>query len=139
MATFKAFDEVLITVVEALPEVILRSHGMHHMEVFQKIDDSEAEFPCIVYELLEDVPILELSDDSGMRHAAYALYIISTSSDDLRELATSIKTLNTQANNDTLKATYFNVEWITDFAVEQQEKGNKCSTLVCTVHHWGDQ
>lgn len=144
MAT-KAFDEVLVELLKTVQPLRIKGR-VYHIEQYQMDNTLQNAYPNVVYELIEDRPDLELSGDSQFRWADYMICITSENSEDIRTCATNLKNANDPDFNLALKTEYSNIEWITVtqdveasiFAVEQQEKGLKTSSLTLTIHHWGD-
>lgn len=142
------YDEVLVESVKALAVVQELCGGadprMYHLEVFQAAE-SETRYPCIVYEMLSDLPFKELEQTSGLWDAIYQLTCLSKKSATIRRLAAAIQTLNDEATLDAILAAHPNVKWIEieddsdncEFATEQQDKGYRSSVLTVTLTHSG--
>lgn len=147
MAT-KSPDEVLVELLLTARADLVESR-VYHIEQYQMLDTLnklDGAYPCIVYELLEDSPSLELAADSKFAIATYALTVTSPKSSDIRSIATVIKNMNDATFIQEVCDAYENINWInvtsdvegTEFAIEQQEKGLKTSTLTVLFEHWGD-
>lgn len=127
------------------------STRVYHMEVFQNVP-SESRYPCVVYELSDDIPFNELGTTSRYYTTIYNVYVISKRSQDLRDIADAIKGFATEEFDDALLATEGAVppdydyveagyEGVTvdadtennEFAIEQQELGYKITTLSVSI------
>lgn len=141
-----SYDEILVERILALPKVLERcvEPYLYHLEVAQDALDSDGLYPCIVYNLVDDVPHKELSGESGLYSATYEITVIARTSEDLKYIAADIKTLADEDKNIQLTLDHPSCEWIrietdtegNEFAVEQQEKGYKTSSLLAVLDHW---
>lgn len=125
-------DEMLVAM---LREVAAR---VFHLEVYQK-EDSQSQYPCVVYWLSDVIPERELDGNNGHEVSGYTVVVIAKDSATLRPLADAIAYFGVLAYNQTKWAdTDYSglISVDTDsqsedenFAMEQQEKGLKTSTL----------
>lgn len=147
MAT-KDIDDVLVELLKTCQPKRIQDR-VYHIEQYQNLDTlgystGIGVYPCIVYELIEDTPSLELAGDNGFGWATYSVTILAQNSADLRPTAKQLLVMNESKFNVDLNTQYTNIEWITvtseiesQFAAaEQQEKGLKVSTSTVMFHHW---
>ena len=134
-------DEMLVSFLKALTDVVALCNGrVHHLEVYQR-DDSLAQYPCLVYEQSDDIPERELGGNVGYWTTIYSVYIIAQNSSALRTLTDAVYTLGTETFNQSVwqqqPASYAMFEGLdvdsssedNEFAIEQQERGLKISTV----------
>lgn len=136
-------DEILVTELQQLQTVInLLSTHVYHLEVYQN-DDSLSEFPCIVYQRIDDIPEVELSGVANLRHASFDVTVIALDSATLRSVVDEIDVMAGEGSNDTLYSRYTNLEWLhvdhdseqVEFEIELQAKGMKTTTLTIMITH----
>ncbi len=133
------YDEILVSKLRGInPRVF-------HLEVFQK-NPSTDRYPCIVYRLVDDQPEEELAENSGLATAVYEITLIARDSATLRTWAEQIKSVFT--SSDFIDGVYCDTDgeitWIyvfndaeqNEFAIEQQEKGYKTTSLQVAMDHW---
>jgi len=136
-------DEMLVQFVQARPQVIaLCNDRVFHLEVYQEQDDSLAQYPCIVYQQTDDVPDREISGNNGYFTTVYSIYVIAKNSSDLVALRNDIYWLGSEDFNTSIfqdtSGDYDMFEGIDvdssseddEFAIEQQERGLKISTVI---------
>lgn len=139
-------DEYLVSKILLFPKFIEHCvDRIYHIEIYESLNPP-AEIPCIVYKLTDETPEQEISGDPKFFTALYELVIIAKESQVTREIAEEIKeTFATEAYNNAMYAeTSGQMNWITaesdgedgEFAIEQQEKGYKTSTIVGSLEHW---
>lgn len=136
-------DEVLVELLRNVVEVEVRAgQRVFHLEVFQK-ENSQSQYPCVVYRLTDSIPEKELAGNNGYSTAVYDVYVITTTSDDLRAIAREINNFG----DDTFQPFIWNnpdysfVEGIDvdteteedEFAIQQQEQGYKIATLSVSI------
>jgi hypothetical protein len=137
------FDEVLIGIIRALPDVqsICVGKRIYHQEVLQS--DKFSNYPCIAYSLLSDSPFRELGGVSGMRIASFTFQSYSKLASDIRSLSESLQALGVAPAVVLTGAAP--LEWIyvddtTDTfepCVDLDEKGMKASEQTITVVYRG--
>jgi hypothetical protein len=92
------FDEDLIAVVRALPEVAARCVGrkIYHFEVL--MGEGFNNFPCIAYEMISDIPFMEMNEITDMRSAVFQFTCLSRNSEDIRLMSNDIQQIQPLAN-----------------------------------------
>lgn len=138
-------DEVLVECLRTLPSAVaICNQRVYHIEVYQALTSLD-HYPCIVYQITENMADGELSGLSSFINSIYSVYVISKDSADLRTLGMEIMGFGEEEYNDEIYETYGNINWIHaeneseqgEFALEQEEKGYKISTHTITIQHWG--
>lgn len=134
-------DEWLVErLIEFTPKVF-------HLEAYQT-DIKSDRYPCIVYGSADSVPAEELGVNPGYFTTTYILNIIGKRSQEVRNIANTIKeAVNTEDYQDLVysgscgRFTWASVTADTEenlFASEQQEKGYKIVSILFTVQHWSE-
>lgn len=116
------------------------SGNVYHLEAYQQ-DDNQAKYPCYVYRRSDFTPELEMSGEAGIQDDTYEVAVISTDSDTLRCLANAMQITYKYAWLRARQVTEPNLlDWIVEndtegveWAIEQQDKGYKMSTMTVRV------
>lgn len=145
------YDEKMVELWKALPDVVtLLGSRVYHLEVAQAAD-SLSKFPALVYNLESDIPELELSQPTGIYYATYKLQCFSKKSSDVRTIATALASMGEEdyitaiAGGFGVTGSFPDIGWIdvvedtdlNEFAIEQQEKGYRVSSVLMKVTHNG--
>lgn len=140
------YDELLVARLRLVPQVIaICNSRVYHLEVFQN-SPSIQRYPCVVYSLDNDDPEEELAENSGLLTATFSVFVLCNKSSELRAVVEGIKYyFNDVDNIDQIYCdTDGEITWVSctndreqnDFAIEQQEKGIRTSTLQIAMDHW---
>lgn len=136
-------DDLLVRQLGLLAQSCsLQGDAVYHLEVYQNATgDNETNYPCYVYRKSDHAPELELTGEASIEDDTYEVVCISRDSDSLRCLANALTETYRYSFLLTLQSTSPDVlDWVVEndaeqneFAMEQQDKGYKTTTILVRI------
>lgn len=144
-----SFDELFVDMLRKVPAIeTLCGSRVYHLEVYQNTDRLHGQYPCIVYQIVDGTPHQELCGGTGLHTTTIETTIIAQESSVLRAVIAGIDVFNSEQTNENIyAASNRNIEGVevvsdselTEFAIEQQDKGMKTAVVNVLLTHWGKQ
>lgn len=120
----------------------LQAESVYHLEVYQNANgDNQKNYPCYVYRKSDFSPETELSGEASVEDETFEVTCVAQDSESLRCLAKTLQRSYRYSYLESLQATTPGLlDWLVEndseqneFALEQQDKGYKTTTLIVRI------